>query len=495
VMKKFLCLMLCLMLMLPAAQAKTFDYTIAELIVHQIENKSSLRVSVSAAAAGEAPGGMDAAAWQEICEKLPELQLNGTYFWNKSRTERGDEQAVLTLLAGEDVLSTLMATGKGGQWLLDSDLLPGKTLAFSRNLQDAYMTFTHPQENQWPDMLRMLLQLEDADDAVSQQLENALSPHMALLNEWLQRHTRVDIMPDANGVRMRQTIVIPAAQVKEQIKALLSSIYQDEALLALLRAHVSQPEAYAYLEPGMLPLFEMVIDQAALEGEMRIVRAYDAQGLLEGEEISMPFIAALGLRQADVSWQKKDGVNDFSLRIVLPDGMQLGFASKGAVQTGSGEYQGKISVMPAGSEKPFEALYTLSFALGMETYDEEKKPRERQQRLSAELKVEPGEGTQFNAQAMRLEALLQGSNDSTRPSYIDATLSCSDETAGTQVLLTINGKTSSPLRITETDSTEAIVLDKLGAAEIVPVLTDVFQQLSSSYEALIARIAGTETVH
>ena len=61
-MKKILILLLCLMLALPmGASAKTFGYTIGEMITRQLQTGAvSLRMKLSATAEGEAIAGVDA---------------------------------------------------------------------------------------------------------------------------------------------------------------------------------------------------------------------------------------------------------------------------------------------------------------------------------------------------------------------------------------------------------------------------------------------------
>lgn len=491
-MKRVMSLLLCLMLALPAAaQAKTFDHTIWQLMRRQLDSATSLRVAVTAEASGAAPAQMSEEDWQQLSQTLAGIVLNGTYFKNKSYTNQGDEQITLALQQGEDTLASMLITGKDGLWMLDSDLLPGKTLAISRDIQAAFMLLTRPQEDGWPGVVRMLLQLEEAEEGFDQQLDQALSPHMALLNAWLQEYTQVEMTPDENGgICLHQSISIPAEQVKAQIKELLSSLYRDEALLALLRAQVAQQVAHAYLEPGMLPLFNQVIDAAQLEGDVRIMRSYDAQGVLTGEEITLPFIAGMGLKQAGIVWQEKNGVRDFRLCVTKPDDMVVTFVCSRQEQAGAGTYQGEISAVSAGGENVFGALYTFTYALGMETYNEENASREREQHLTAMLQVQPKEENAFDTHTVRLDMTLQAGEDTKRPVYLDAVLGWENGSTGSQLQFAINAKTGTGLRISETGGGETVQLDQLGLQQIKTVLPDIIQQLTASVISLTGSILG-----
>ena len=58
----------------------------------------------------------------------------------------GSQQLKTTLLKGEDALATLVLTGQQAQWYLESDLLPGKTYSLTRDLKEAFMHLSAPQE-------------------------------------------------------------------------------------------------------------------------------------------------------------------------------------------------------------------------------------------------------------------------------------------------------------------------------------------------------------
>ncbi|MBR6786786.1 MAG: hypothetical protein IKM26_02525 [Clostridia bacterium] len=485
-MKKGLILLLCLMLMLPmAASAKTFGYTIPELMQRQLQNGgASLRVKVSAEATGEAIAGVDAQTWEVLKAVLPQLKLSGTYMQSKYGEAAGSQQLKTTLLKGEDALATLVLTGQQAQWYLESDLLPGKTYSLTRDLKEAFMHLSAPQEGAWPNILRLFTALSEGDEVFSVQLEAAMNVHMASLNRWLQGYTKVEITADQQLI---QHISVPAADMKQQMKAFLKEVYADEALLALLRKIVPVPDAHAYLESGMLPLFEKAIDALQLEGEVEIDRAYAGDGQLQQEEITLPFGGGMPLRSLTIADGEK-----MALRVTLQDGSVYAVSLTGSTQAGvgvyEGEYAGEITVQSAAAEKAFEALYTLQVKKGMEQYLEENKSHERDQLLEAEMTLRSKDGESFAEQKLTASMHLTAGASSTKAAYANTVLVWQDMASGGQMTVHLDMNTNSGLRIDSVESELSVQTDTLNAAGREELLQDVSAQLSKTLQSLLAKI-------
>ncbi len=484
-MKKAFILLLCVMLALPAAvQAKTFGYTIPELIGRQLDAQSSLRMQLTAEAAGEAPAFADAQTWKMLKALLPGLQLNGTYFKSKSQATSGNEQIKAELVKGEETLSTLILTGKDDLWLLETDLLPGKVYSLSRDPETAYLNFSQPEAGTWPDILRMFVLIEEAGAEYAQQLDQLLYAHMAEINRWLQSYTKVTMKPDAQGnVQLSQEIRIPAEEVKKQIKEMLKDLYADRELIALLRTILPAADAEAYLESGMLPLFNQVIDAAALEGEVVVNRAYDGAGLWNSESITLPFVAGTGLREVKI---EKGAQSSFS--VTLSNGICYALT----VNSENDTYSGEISITLA-QGKSFKALYTLSLSLGAEQYIEENTSRERDQKIEAVLLLQPETEGAFNAQTLSLSVHLTAGASSTKPAYIDATLGWRDMVAGSSFTLHAAGNTSAGLRQSEVDAALATQADTLPRADRAELLNDMVQQLQTALAGIVNRLLPSDS--
>lgn len=485
-MKKGFILLLCVMLLLPmAASAKTFGYTIPELMQRQLQNGgASLRIKVSAEAQGDAMTGMDAQTWEMLKVVLPTLKLSGTYMQSKYGEAAGNQQLKSSLLKGEDTLATLVLTGQQAQWYLESDLLPGKTYSLTRDLEDAFMNFSAPAEGTWPNILRLFVAVSEEDEDFFAQLEAAMSEHMTALNRWLQGYTKVEITADQQLI---QNISVPAADMKQQMKAFLKGVYADEALLVLLRQAVPTPDAHAYLESGMLPLFEQAIDVLQLEGEVAISRVYAADGQLQQEEITLPFGGGMPLRSVTIADGKKS-----ALRLTLQDGSVYGMSVAGSLQTGTGmyegAYEGEITVQSAGAETAFEALYTLHVQKGMEQYLEENKSHERDQLLEAELTLRPKDGESFAEQKITASMHLTAGASSTKAAYANTVLVWQDMKSGGQLTVHLDLNTNAGLHIDSVEAELSEPVDTLHAADREELLADFSALLHESLAALLAKI-------
>ena len=481
-MKKGLILLLCLALLIPAfAQAKTFRYTIPELIERQLNSGgTSLRVKVQATAEGASPALMDARVWEVMKNALADTQLTATYFKSKSGDTAGDQQVKTSLMKGENALSSLTLTGKQTQWYLESDLLPGKLYSITRDAAQAYMNLTAPEAGTWPDILRLFTAIDQADDDFKLQLESAMNEHMASLNRWLQSHTVVEIAPDANGgMKMLQEICVSAADMKAQTKAFLKELYDDAALLALLRTAVPTADAQAYLESGMLKVFNQAIDDMQLEGEVIITRAYAGDGTLTGEQITLPFGSGIPVQQIVITRGETMGVD-----IALKSGARYAVTAKGE----NGLYTGEISLKNAKEEKAFETLFTLAVSMGMEQYNEENASRERDQKHEFSLLLRPKAEKAFADQQITASVHLTAGASNTKPAYVDTQIIWCDLLNGGKLTLDVNLNTSSGLRHSGVDTASSVQTDTLKRAEREELLADLTQNLQSALEGLLSKL-------
>ncbi|MBR5231012.1 MAG: hypothetical protein IKW00_02045 [Clostridia bacterium] len=481
--KRILCFFLCMMLVLPlAAQAKVFDYTISQLIARQLDAQSSLKVTVTAGLEGDAPAFADAQVWTAVKEALSSLELKATYFKSKSRQTAGNQQITLTLNQSGEALSALTLTGKGAQWFLESDLIPEKTVALSRDMKTAYMNLTRPQEGTWPNILRTLVTVYSADEDFAAQLDDAIAPHMTSLNKWLQGYTEVKM----TSAQMTQEITVSAAALRKQIKKTLNEIYEDEALLALLRKVVPAQDAAAYLEKGMLPVFMQSLDAMQLEESIHIVRTYGKDGALKKEEITFPFAKGMGIEKIILVLSDKEKTAD----VVFENGCRAKITANGAVKSGNGTVKGEILMVTEPEGKAFEARYTLALTAGAEQYIEENKSRERDQKFGISLLLEPKEEGAFHAQKFTADLHLMAGASNTKPARIETDVVWEDTVSGGRINLHIKANTSSALHQSEADEANAAVLDTLSRADRETYLADVSAQLVQSLTALVGRILG-----
>lgn len=491
-MKKAAILLLCLMMFVGAATAeeiKVFSYTIPELIARQLTSNTSMRVNVTAETTGSAPDFADAALWQQLQQALPAMKISGTYMLRKSS---GNMQLTAQLIKGEETLSGLTVTGQGNDYLLESDLLPGLTLALPRETSALINVLSNPEEGEWPSLVRMAAAIEAAGEEYALQLEEALAPHMNALNTWLRKYTDMQMAHDATGsLRPVQTVRVPAADMKKQIKQFMRNLYADQALLALLGSVVSPVDAAAYLENGMLPLFEAAVDASALEGEVLVLRRYDAEGLLANEEITLPFVPGTGLKTIRFTSDRQSAANSFAAEVVFSSGFGMTVTAESDAQGAA--YKGTVTAMQSG-ETVFSARYTLQVNLGAETYDASVKGKERRQSHEAVLTVEPVQENAFHKQQLTFALDFIAGASSTNPAYCYITLNWQDLEGDSAVTLNIKNNTSAPLRLSEKDEGSAVRLENLSVQDLREWLGDTAGSIVNGLREMLSRSLTTENM-
>ena len=472
-MKKIFAVLLCMTLLVSCAaaeQLRVFSYSIPRLISRQLTSNTSLKVRLTAEGEGSAPAGMDAQVWEKLLAALPALEVSGTYMLRKTN---GNMQVTAQLKKNGEAFSALSLTGQGNDYLLETDLLPGISLAVPRQFSGLVQVLTAPEEDEWPSLWRMVASIEEAGDEYAAALETALEPHLAEINNWLKQYTDMQMNTDAAGQPVPvQTVSIPAEDLKAYTKEALAQLYADENLLALLREVVSEKDANVYLMGGMLPLYEAAIDAAALEGDVLICRQYDAQGVLSSEEITLPFVAGTGL--------KKLHLTSVSAQTETTRGVEMVFAAGESVQLtvretktddGHSVYAGEIRLTNAQNES-FAARYTLDVHMGEETYDASQKNKERRQTHEATLTLEPLVPGDFRKQQVQATVNLIAGASNTNAAHCNITLNWRDLESDTAFTLYAKSNTSTGLKVPEQDMGSAVRLENLSVQDLREWLAD-----------------------
>lgn len=479
-MKKVISILLCLMLLpLGAAQAKTFSYTIPALMARQLRSNSSLRVSVTAEASGSAPAGVDAQLWEGLKAALPALSMSGTYMLQKSS---GDMQVTAQLKKGENVLSALTLLGQTTDYLLESDLLPGLLLASPRNTNALVHLLSSPNEGEWPSLGRLLSAVESAGEEFKGQLDSALEPHLNKMNAWLQGYTDIEMRTGA----LVQTVRVPAEALKVQTKQLLKDLYADEELLTLLRQAAAPEDAQAYLEDGMLPLFESAVDAVSFAGEMVIVRSYDALGNLSSETYDVPFASGTGIAQMQLNVTHGDS-KMLTAHVQLASGLGLHVTAHVQGSLISGE-----ATLTSAQQTTFAARYQLAVQAGTETYDETRKNKERALTHSAVLILEPMDGQTFSAQQLSATVELLAGASSTKPGYCNITLQWRELYSDAAFTLHLKNNTGSALKLSARDAGSAVRLENLSVPDLREWLSDTAQSVKTRLNELFGQCLTAE---
>lgn len=484
-MKKCLCILLCVLLALPlTGLAKVSDRPILEVMQRQLEANTSYRVQLSASAAGDAPFFIDADTWTALKQLLPGVSLNATYVRSKSADTLGDTQTRLMLYHADQKLSTLTLSGRGDRLCLSGDVLGEEVLSIPRDANELSMALFPAGDAVWPPLQRALYAVITADSDWQAQLDTALTPYNDLLSAWLQQSTQMTLERDADGnLRTVSTSVFTMQQAALQAEELLRALYQDETMLSLLRQRFSPEEAALYLEPGMLPVFVSALEQVASEQTITLTRAYTADGTLIAETLDLPFENNATLTHFRL--QKENDAQ--TVELTLSSGSVLHFSLR---TQGTGVYAGEFS-LGADDASALAGSYLFTAVLGEEQYNAANEGKERTQQHAFSLMVQPAQGQTFPAMLLQADVALTAGASTENAVWIDVNLSYTQPGTDTALSLNYHSRTGAMLSQTAVDAAAATALDQLSAQELTDYIAARSTALISNLTAILGQLQPT----
>jgi len=427
--KRLFCLLLCLLALAPAARGETLgDIDIPTLIARQVSAKSTLRMQLTAEVSEKAPFFADAALWPVLTSGLPGLTLEGSYVFSRAGQTLGDTQLALRLKRNGETRSTLRLNGREQQWQIWGDALEDNVLILPRDtellLRGRYVSLAQwmgailrngallkqvmegARAGDWPDPGLIALESATAEEAWRQAVDKEIEKYTAQISAWMQGKATLRVERSENGESVTVSeLRASMADCGAEALALLRMFYADEALLALLRQHMTREQEEAYLEDGMLPLFEEALQAAAEDKELVLLRRYTADGQLLDMQISMPLAG-------DVACAVTAAGNAYTLWVEWP-GRTLTLTAQGDMLTG---WQGAFS-WTAG-ERTLSGSYQLVGTQGQSYNDEDASGRTHRQDSLYTLMIIPDAGMPFPAQTLTAQINAWTATDTTRtPAY------------------------------------------------------------------------------
>ncbi len=482
-MKRYLCILLCLLLALPlTGQADSIEgKTILEIMERQIEANASYRVQLSGTAQGSAPCFIGEDVWAMLCQLLPGVSLRTTYVRSKSGATLGNTQTRLKLYSGEEKLSTLTVSGWGDRCYLSGDPLGDQVLSFPRDPNSLSMMLFPAEENGWPSLDRAFWAVLSADAEWQDRLDAALEPYNTLLTAWLQQNTQMSITRDESGAMLTLSASCFTVQqtAKEAIE-LLRVLYQDDTMLSLLRERLSEEEANAYLEPGMLPLFVSALEQVSSEQQLTLTRTYTSEGSMVSEVLDLPFAEGGVLSHLTLEATE----NTQAVTAVLSSGGTLHFTLE---TQGAGVYAGEFSYAAADADG-FAGTYLFTASLGEEQYDATNTGKERSQQHRFSLLIQPAQGQTFPSQLLKADVSLTGGASTDDSIGLDIDFSYTQPGTDTSLALKYHSRTSSMLNQADVDTENAVALDSMTLQELTDYIGAHSEALIGNLTALLGQI-------
>ena len=322
-MKRFLCMLLCLLLAAPAAMA--YDYTPTQLFRQQfVTGGNGLRGTVEITASGVAD-------WVELLLPFAGTKLQVRIIGEKQgaladmvddnndwqmkmwvKDAQGEQQALTCFFGSPDgilVQSALLPDTLLNLPVKDVNLpyqvLDGQWL----HLFSAFdpMGVTEPTGGNATAWSALTSLFSMGDEAWEAEWAPVMAKYETLLDMWLSGYATPTVVTGKDGMTLRTSYEIPVDEMKAEAKYLIGVMLSDSELLMLLFPHLTAEQRSLYANPAMLWFYEYCIDHAPISGSILLEREVSARGETLATSISLPLASipapltdALGTLVADV---------------------------------------------------------------------------------------------------------------------------------------------------------------------------------------------------
>lgn len=398
-LKRFLCIMLCLILVIPAALAETAD-TLPKRFVRQLSGGNGARGYISVKASG-------VAEWLDLLMPFTATDIQVRAIGEKqgdlSESITDDDEWQVRFYtkdaAGKEAGTTWLFGDPKGVYF-QSELLPDTLLSvpvekvhllyqlFKGEFNDLFFAFdpmelTAPAANGNTTAYQAVANVLGIDEETwTAEWLPVLEKYFQHLELWLVGYGESSILSeDAGKLTMSASYKIPADDFKTEAKYIIGQMMYDNELQELLIPHVTMDQRITYLNPQMVYFYHACIDAIALEGDIEMAREMSALGEVVSTTISLP-VPALPEKMAapiNASMQQLlalpyadllDGAARLTLhqngneREMTLQGEKRTFTVKATetMKDGGAELSGTMEIIPAEGmqEQAVSAAFTIS---------------------------------------------------------------------------------------------------------------------------------------
>lgn len=445
-MRKWMTALLTLVLLMGSVPVGAAGYTVDEKFLGQVQNQA-VTGEIGFLVTGDTTAAMDSTFFALLKELLPETEITfGVTLYPKS--PRGG----YVKYKGAD------GQEKEVQFLLDDETLTlgGNALADENTFYVLEGQLSAADENQVPGIREILQMIENADDAWKERAQESLDYYQAMLSIWMNEYAGAAMGKEGDILYSQLSCTIPAAAVKEQVKVMLHEFYNDEQTLQLMMEVLGGTGAEIYLNPAMESVFCMMVDEAQLTGDVKVVRRFDSQGALLMDSFSLPLSAMELPLFPGVKWQRvslevtEKGEITFTLEGVEGENIHFSLAKPaGDKVTG----QLAVDIMDEdGVMQHTGYAYEGSWQAMEETYTLQTDLCERL--MQGTLTLTPDEKTEAPRQQLTLDVRFTTSSGKRDPAYLEANLVWTDLDGDAAMAAVLTAKTAMPFEVLSVDEIE-----------------------------------------
>lgn len=335
-MKRFLCLMICLTMVLTSVSALAAeDYSLMEKLQRQITFGNGVKGAVQLRISGESELAQTLSALNQVQIEIRSIVAqNGDQF-----------QASLFALDGEEQVGTTQIYGVGDNLYLRSELLPDLVLTYPTggNVIDSLLQRSEEQNPTWYSAAMNLFTVPEStwNESWAPLFESYYTDLELWLSDFAQEPK---VIQGAVGETVMTILyTIPADALKDEMKVMLAKALNDQALMTLVRAQLDEEQAYTYLTPGLQYYYDAAIDALPLEGDVLLERELSTMGETVSTSVTLPLPGGL-------AWDTltMEQVGEDSTLTLTGEEESIALEMKKTVSTAtSDDYCGIVRVQPA----------------------------------------------------------------------------------------------------------------------------------------------------
>ena len=276
-MKKFLCLALCLALMLTSATALAAEYTLAEKWQRQVAFGNGVKGTISMSISGETD-------WAQLLSPLDGAELEV-----RAIQKDGRKQYRLYALKGEEVVGLTRLFSQDNELYLASDLLPDMILRLSTG-GDLINLLTGGQEGNAPNWYSAALRLMDIPETTwTEKWTPVLARYEKKLELWLETFASApSVKREGDAATVLARYDVPAEGLKAQMKMLWQEMMADAELQELMQGQLTPEQQQAYMSPGLQWYYDGLIDSLNLGDGIVLEREMSTRGEVVSSTVTLP---------------------------------------------------------------------------------------------------------------------------------------------------------------------------------------------------------------
>lgn len=394
-MKRFLCLLMCLMcLLLPAAHASEAngeDYTVAGKLIKQLWAGSGFSATVSVEVAAK--------EGTQAMSTLKPIVMDVSYIYVRpTATETAEHRADVVLMDGENALSAAHAQLKDGALAVQADVISPDWYSFGEApLQEGEAAaggdLLEPLGESLLAQTGMPALASFAGQAAAllhgaDGLEDVLESYLMRMDLWIEGYRQNAVLDKLEDGTTTMSVYydVPPVAIKSQAKQMVLDLLSDQVTLARLQEAAGEELSQLLLNPSLQSYYFSAIDALPLASNMTIGRTVSLEGDTLELHLSLPLYDAEG-GEVTLRYDRTRGEGD------LPDDNTISLESdlraisltyqEYSSMTGVRVIQGTLTSEPRGTEAftveegaPADAQKTLALSFSLKQQESETKDDE-----------------------------------------------------------------------------------------------------------------------